>query len=154
MTGYAYILTHPGVPCLLHDHVFKWKLADDIKPLIELRRRAGIHRRSKLEILCAEDDMCAAPPHWRNRPSAAARPCCLLVCFPLRIGNQRMSGEQPALSSALQPLLSNCMARPLPLVACVVHRSNAREPGSPLCGRPHACQSRHTGQFKIQENHA
>lgn len=60
MTGYAYILTHPGVPCLLHDHVFSWKLAKEIKPLIELRQRVGIHRRSKLEILCAEDDMYVA----------------------------------------------------------------------------------------------
>lgn len=61
MAGYAYILTHPGVPCLMHDHVFSWSLWDELKPLIDLRRRAGIHRRSKLEILCAEDDMCAMP---------------------------------------------------------------------------------------------
>lgn len=155
MTGYAYIMTHPGVPCLLHEHVFKWKLADEIKPLVELRRRAGINRRSKLEILCAEDDMCAAPPYWRSRPSASARPCCLLFCFVLRIGHQPLSGIQPAHSSALQPLLSNCISDSRQAVSLfllvwsmvAMHESLA----CPL--RQTTCQSRCTGQFKIQENH-
>jgi hypothetical protein len=59
MEGYAYIMTHPGIPCVLWEHAFDWGLGDDIKALVELRRRNGIVRNSAIEILCADDDMCA-----------------------------------------------------------------------------------------------
>ena len=34
MLGYAYILTHPGIPCLFWEHHFDWGLADDINKLV------------------------------------------------------------------------------------------------------------------------
>jgi hypothetical protein len=34
MLGYAYILTHPGVPCILWEHYFDWKLNEQIDELV------------------------------------------------------------------------------------------------------------------------
>ena len=34
MLGYAYILTHPGVPCILWEHYFDWKLSEQIDELV------------------------------------------------------------------------------------------------------------------------
>jgi alpha-amylase len=50
--GYAYLLTHPGIPCVFWPHYFDW---DDytrqrIDKLIQVRKRAGIHARSHVEI--------------------------------------------------------------------------------------------------------
>ena len=59
MTGYAYIFTHPGVPCVLHEHSFKWGLGDDIKKLANIRRSNGINSRSKIKIKAADHDMYA-----------------------------------------------------------------------------------------------
>ena len=46
--GYAYILTHPGMPCVLWDHVFDW--GDDVKrrilELVAVRAKAGIVSRA------------------------------------------------------------------------------------------------------------
>ena len=58
--GYAYILTHPGIPCILHEHWADSALRPTIVALTELRRRAGLRADSKLEILCAEKDMYVA----------------------------------------------------------------------------------------------
>jgi len=41
--GYAYILTHPGYPCLFWDHVFDW--GEELKTSIELMVRARIRNR-------------------------------------------------------------------------------------------------------------
>jgi alpha-amylase len=60
MLGYAYILTHPGIPCLFWEHHFDWGLAAEIDNLVALRQRAGIQADSKLEILAAEHDMYVA----------------------------------------------------------------------------------------------
>eukprot|EP00877_Chromochloris_zofingiensis_P005318 jgi/Chrzof1/14788/Cz09g16070.t1 len=58
-TGYAYIMTHPGMPCVFWEHLFDWgqEVANTIKTLKEVRHRNGINARSKLEILCADADM-------------------------------------------------------------------------------------------------
>ncbi|KXZ43538.1 hypothetical protein GPECTOR_87g400 [Gonium pectorale] len=60
--GYAYILTHPGIPCVFWDHMFDW--GDDLRrtivQLAALRRRAGIVADSSLEILVAERDLYVA----------------------------------------------------------------------------------------------
>ncbi|KAG1665826.1 hypothetical protein FOA52_005861, partial [Chlamydomonas sp. UWO 241] len=60
--GYAYILTHPGVPCLFWDHLFDWgdALSSEIKKLLAVRQRNGITAGEALTILCAEDDMYVA----------------------------------------------------------------------------------------------
>ncbi|XP_006660697.1 alpha-amylase isozyme 3A [Oryza brachyantha] len=60
MLGYAYILTHPGVPCIFYDHVFDWNLKQEINALAAARRRNGINAGSKLRILAADADMYVA----------------------------------------------------------------------------------------------
>jgi hypothetical protein len=60
MAGYAYLFTHPGVPTVMHEHVYSMGMADKLKNLAEIRRRNGINSKSKVKILKAEDDMCAA----------------------------------------------------------------------------------------------
>ena len=45
--GYAYLLTHPGTPCLFYDHLHDRSLAHTLQRLIGLRLRAGIHCRSE-----------------------------------------------------------------------------------------------------------
>lgn len=46
--GYAYILTHPGVPCVFWKHYFDWGsvLQGRIKELINARKVAGVHAGS------------------------------------------------------------------------------------------------------------
>jgi alpha-amylase len=48
--GYAYILTHPGVPCVYWKHYFDWgtDLQDKIRALINARKVAGVHSGSAL----------------------------------------------------------------------------------------------------------
>ncbi|XP_062196686.1 alpha-amylase isozyme 3E-like [Phragmites australis] len=60
MQGYAYILTHPGIPCVFYDHLFDWNLKNEITVLAEIRSRNGIHPGSKLDILKAEGDVYVA----------------------------------------------------------------------------------------------
>ncbi|TVU06483.1 hypothetical protein EJB05_49702 [Eragrostis curvula] len=60
MQGYAYILTHPGIPCIFYDHVFDSNLKQQITALAEARSRNGIHPGSKLEILKADGDLYVA----------------------------------------------------------------------------------------------
>ncbi|KAF5808746.1 putative alpha-amylase [Helianthus annuus] len=42
MQGYAYILTHPGMPVIFYDHFYDFGLRDVITGLIEVRKRPGI----------------------------------------------------------------------------------------------------------------
>jgi alpha-amylase len=58
--GYAYILTHPGVPCVYWPHFFDWGLKDQISALIKIRRAAGITSSSAVSILRAEQGLYAA----------------------------------------------------------------------------------------------
>jgi alpha-amylase len=48
--GYAYILTHPGVPCVYWKHYFDWgtNLRERIKALVNARKVAGVHSGSEL----------------------------------------------------------------------------------------------------------
>eukprot|EP00899_Mesostigma_viride_P015605 jgi/Mesvir1/24045/Mv10779-RA.1 len=73
--GYAYILTHPGTPTVFFDHVYFWGLHATIKKLIAIRTRAGIHCRSKVQIIfanqtgyvaCINDKLCVrlGPSNW------------------------------------------------------------------------------------------
>jgi len=60
--GYAYLLTHPGVPCVYWPHYFDW---DDytrqrIGRLIRVRKITGIHARSRVEIHEARRGLYAA----------------------------------------------------------------------------------------------
>lgn len=60
MQGYAYILTHPGTPCIFWEHVYDWKLKDQIKKLTAIRKQFGIKASSKVVIQKAEQGIYAA----------------------------------------------------------------------------------------------
>lgn len=60
MQGYAYILTHPGIPTVFWEHVYDWKLREPIKKLVSIRRQQGLHSESKLEIVKADHGLYAA----------------------------------------------------------------------------------------------
>lgn len=60
MQGYAYILTHPGVPAVFWDHYFDWGLQNEIKDLIDIRKDNDIHSESVLDIKAANWDLYAA----------------------------------------------------------------------------------------------
>lgn len=60
--GYAYILTHPGTPCVFYDHFMQQhgQLGDTIKSLLKMRKDCGIHSRSKVVVRSATADCYAA----------------------------------------------------------------------------------------------
>lgn len=58
--GYAYILTHPGIPCVYWPHFFGSGLKDTISSLIKIRRAAGINSTSAVSIVKAEQGLYAA----------------------------------------------------------------------------------------------
>jgi len=62
MEGYAYILTHPGIPSVFYDHFYDWdrSIHDQIVKLIDVRRGQGIHSRSSIRILEARPNLYAA----------------------------------------------------------------------------------------------
>ncbi|XP_037426225.1 alpha-amylase isozyme 3D-like [Triticum dicoccoides] len=60
MQGYAYILTHPGVPCIFYDHMFEWNLKVELAKLAAIRARNGVHAGSKLRIVVADADLYVA----------------------------------------------------------------------------------------------
>nr|GMD94586.1 alpha-amylase [Ipomoea batatas] len=57
LQGYAYILTHPGIPSVFYDHFFEWGLKDAISKLISIRNKNGISATSPVEILAADADL-------------------------------------------------------------------------------------------------
>lgn len=60
MQGYAYILTHPGIPTLFWPHLFDWGLYYQIKTLVDIRHKQGITSTSSVSIQKAEDGLYAA----------------------------------------------------------------------------------------------
>ena len=60
--GYAYTLTHPGVPCVFWSHYFDWgePIRRLIERLIAVRSRAGLHSRSHVDIREARRRLYAA----------------------------------------------------------------------------------------------
>ncbi|GAB4820889.1 hypothetical protein N2152v2_007935 [Parachlorella kessleri] len=62
LLGYAYILTHPGVPTVFYEHMYDWghEHHDKIAQLVALRKRCGITADAKLEILAADKDLYVA----------------------------------------------------------------------------------------------
>ncbi|CAN4092712.1 unnamed protein product [Withania somnifera] len=57
MQGYAYILTHPGIPSVFYDHFFDWGLKDGISTLISIRKRNGISATSNVQIMASDSDL-------------------------------------------------------------------------------------------------
>ncbi|KAK3028282.1 hypothetical protein RJ639_037459 [Escallonia herrerae] len=60
MQGYAYILTHPGIPSLFYDHFFDWGLKDEIAKLSAIRTRNGISATSSVQIMASNPDLYVA----------------------------------------------------------------------------------------------
>jgi len=62
LMGYAYILTHPGIPCVFWPHFFDWGPAarEAISKLVRLRRSAGVTSTSPMQILAATNGLYAA----------------------------------------------------------------------------------------------
>jgi len=60
MQGYAYILTHPGIPCVFWDHFYDWGLKNEIADIIDIRKRNGLHSTSVVEIKAAQGNLYAA----------------------------------------------------------------------------------------------
>jgi alpha-amylase len=60
--GYAYTLTHPGIPCIFWAHYFDWGdyTRQRIARLIQVRKQSGIHARSHIEIKEARPGLYAA----------------------------------------------------------------------------------------------
>jgi alpha-amylase len=60
--GYAYILTHPGVPCVFWQHYFDWNdyTRERIERLIRIRKHYGIHAASSVAIREARPGLYAA----------------------------------------------------------------------------------------------
>lgn len=58
--GYAYLLTHPGIPCIYWPHFFDWGLKDKLTALIKIRRAAGLTASSSVSIARAENGLYAA----------------------------------------------------------------------------------------------
>ncbi len=60
--GYAYIMTHPGTPTVLWDHLFEWgdDCARAVRALVAARRASGITSRSKCVVHKADGDAYAA----------------------------------------------------------------------------------------------
>lgn len=60
--GYAYIITHPGTPCIFYDHLWEGNnnLRQNIRELLQIRKRNGINCRSSLKIAKASNDFYAA----------------------------------------------------------------------------------------------
>jgi alpha-amylase len=62
LQGYAYILTHPGLPCVFWPHFFDWGAENRTKiaRLIDVRARRGLHSRSSVDIRAADQGRYAA----------------------------------------------------------------------------------------------
>lgn len=62
MQGYAYILTHPGKPCVFWKHFFEWNPGyhEKIKSLTAIRKEMGLHDTSTVNIHKAEYGLYAA----------------------------------------------------------------------------------------------
>ncbi len=49
--GYAYIITHPGSPCIFYDHFMADDLGQSIRELITVRQKMRLQCRSKVKVL-------------------------------------------------------------------------------------------------------
>ncbi|XP_026394555.1 alpha-amylase-like isoform X2 [Papaver somniferum] len=55
--GYAYILTHPGIPSIFYDHFYDWGIKEEVIKLTAVRFRNGIKPTSSVRIIAAEADL-------------------------------------------------------------------------------------------------
>ncbi|MBU2983887.1 alpha-amylase [Saccharophagus degradans] len=60
MQGYAYILTHPGIPTVYWAHAYDWGMYDAIKALVDIRKSEGLTSTSSVDIKAAQNGLYAA----------------------------------------------------------------------------------------------
>lgn len=60
MQGYAYILSHPGIPTVYYPHIYNWNLKTSIAALMKARKTAGVHSTSPVAIQQATQGLYAA----------------------------------------------------------------------------------------------
>lgn len=60
LEGYAYILTHPGIPMVFWLHFFDSKIKEDIIKMISIRKKYKINSTSSVDIIEATDDLYVA----------------------------------------------------------------------------------------------
>ena len=60
MQGYAYVLTHPGIPTIFYPHVYDWGLRSQILPLVNARHSAGVTSTSAVSVQTAVTGLYAA----------------------------------------------------------------------------------------------
>jgi alpha-amylase len=60
MEGYAYVLTHPGIPTIYYPHVYNWNLRAQIKALVDVRKSMGLNSISNVRIVRADQGLYAA----------------------------------------------------------------------------------------------
>ena len=72
LLGYAYILTHPGIPCVFWPHFFDWGAAyrSSLTKLMEIRKAAGISSDSPVSIVAATGGLYSAVVTGRTRQVA------------------------------------------------------------------------------------
>ncbi|XP_010690299.1 alpha-amylase [Beta vulgaris subsp. vulgaris] len=58
--GYAYILTHPGIPSIFYDHFFEWGIKEEIAKLASIRLRNMINGSSGVNIMASDADLYVA----------------------------------------------------------------------------------------------
>lgn len=62
--GYAYLLTHPGIPCVFWTHAYPFggfpDVGDTIRELIQIRKEQGIHSTSQVDVQAADGSKYAA----------------------------------------------------------------------------------------------
>jgi hypothetical protein len=60
MEGYAYILSHPGIPTVFYPHIYNWNLKTQIAALMKARKSAGVNSTSAVAIQQASQGLYAA----------------------------------------------------------------------------------------------
>ena len=60
MEGYAYILSHPGIPTVFYPHIYNWNLKTQIAALMAARKAAGVTSTSAVAIQQASQGLYAA----------------------------------------------------------------------------------------------
>jgi alpha-amylase len=73
--GYAYLLTHPGIPCVFWSHYFDWGpgTRQQIEKLLRIRKATGVSARSLVDISEARPGLYAARVDGRVAVKLGAR---------------------------------------------------------------------------------
>ncbi len=60
LKGYAYLLTHPGIPMVWWPHYFNWGIKNQIDAMIKIRKDNALSSTSNLNIVAATNNLYAA----------------------------------------------------------------------------------------------